>query len=162
MAPTHALTHVNGEYRFEETTSISEQANLVQLGRVGFNERTKIERRTTERNETRKHERPRHKLTSRAPPKIIKIHRLYPTLSFNYLLYRSLQVPALFPLCPAHALPYTLQTHYVIHPNKLHSLPHVPLFSAGPLAKTLLGKLERQSSRNRILFPFFPFSSLPP
>jgi hypothetical protein len=44
---------VYGEYRFEETTSTSEQANLVQLGRVDLNERTKTERR----NETRKHER---------------------------------------------------------------------------------------------------------
>lgn len=54
--------------------------------------------------------------------------------------------------------PYLL--HYVIHPNKLHSLPHVPLFSAGPPAKTLLGKLERQSARNRILVPLLPFFPL--
>jgi hypothetical protein len=47
----------------DSKTAASEQANLVQLGRVeGTNEKPRDEE--TERNETRKHERLGHKLTS--------------------------------------------------------------------------------------------------
>ena len=128
MAPTHAHTQVYEEYRFEKTLLYPSKPTLFSWAVLLWTNERKTRKEETDRNETRKTKEPRLKLTSKLPKIIIKSTSLFNLTLSCLLITRNYYLPYPRPYAPI-ALPMRYPTpylrHYVIHPNKLHSLPHV-------------------------------------